>query len=79
LRRHESSGGDRAIETGGEARLAVDDSADVAGASAAERLAASAAESDRGNICMCGAVHTNLLYVVTDTTGRSFTDGSFPG
>ena len=34
-------------------------------------LAASAAEGNRGNIWVRGAVHTNLLYVVTDTTGRS--------
>src|SRR5271169_2872183 len=70
LRRHEC-GRSSAFETGCEAGLAVDDAANVAGAGAAKGLAASAAESDCGNIVMGGAVHTNLLYVVTDTTGRS--------
>src|SRR6202035_5419680 len=51
---HESRGGDGAIQTGGETRLAVDDSADVAGTSAAERLAAGAGKSDCGGIAVGG-------------------------
>src|ERR1700722_1614182 len=76
LWRHESGSRDSAIQTGCEARLAVDDSANVAGASAAKRFAASAAKSYCRSIAVNGAVHTNLLYVVTDTTGRSGFNGS---
>src|SRR5258708_2718907 len=65
----------RAFHPRCQASLAVNHSANVAGAIAAERLAACAAESYCGNIVVSGAVHTNLLYVVTDTTGRSLTDG----
>jgi hypothetical protein len=59
------------IQTRGEALLAVNHSANVAGAGLAKWLAAGAAEGHRSGIAVCGAVHTNLLYVVTGTTGRS--------
>src|ERR1700738_3700849 len=76
LWRHESGHGrSRPFESRCQASLAVDHSAYVAGAIAAQRLAACAAESYCGNIVVSGAVHTNLLYVVTGTTGRSLTDG----
>src|ERR1039458_5398712 len=76
LGRHKSRGRHGAFHACGQARLAVDHSANIAGALVAKWLAASAAESHRSNIAVCGAVHTNLLSVVTDTTGRSGFDGS---
>src|SRR5271156_3790064 len=62
LRRDESGCRSGAFQTGCKTRLAVDDSANVAGAVGAERLAAGAAKRDCGNIAVSGAVHTNLLY-----------------
>src|SRR5207248_1417132 len=76
LRRYEACCRRGTFQTSCETGLAVNYSADVAGAVAAQRLAASATECPRGNIVVCGAVHTNLLYVVTDTTGRSGFNGS---
>src|SRR5690242_10841012 len=68
---HEARSRGSAFHARGQARLAIDHPAYIAGAGGTKWLAASAAERHRSLIAVIGAVHTNLLYVVTDPTGRS--------
>src|SRR3984885_342012 len=70
-RRNESGSGHCTLHACRQARLAVNHSANIAGALVTKWLAAGAAEGHGSSIWGRGAIHANLLSVVTDTTGRS--------